>query len=75
MMQITLDSEQVKVVVQTRGEVQVCDPAGNVLGVMTPAADWLEQQDIVESKRRLASNQPRYTTEEVLEHLRQRAAQ
>jgi hypothetical protein len=36
---------------------------------MTPAAAWLEQQDIVEAKRRLATDQPRYTTEQVLEHL------
>jgi hypothetical protein len=73
--QIFLDSEQLKAVVHSHGPVQVCDPDGNVLGTMTPAAAWLEQQDIIEAKRRLASGGPWYTTEQVFEHLRNLAGQ
>ncbi len=73
--QIFLDSEQINTVVRSHGPVQVCDSSGNVLGTMTPAAAWLEQQDIIECKRRLASDQPRYTTEQVLDHLRKLPAQ
>jgi len=73
--QIFLDSEQLKAVVHSHGPVQVCDPSGNVLGTMTPAAAWLEQQDIIEAKRRLASDGPWHTTKQVFDRLRDLAGQ
>ena len=67
MLQIVLTDEQAKVVASALKPVQVCDSRGNVLGRIDPI--WTEE-DIAEAKRRLASDEPRYTTAQVLEHLR-----
>jgi hypothetical protein len=66
MIQIVLTDEQAKVVAAALEEVSVCDAGGNVLGFLSPV--WTEE-DVAEAKRRLASNQPRLTTAEVLAHL------
>ncbi len=67
MPQIVLTDEQAEVVSTALKPVQVCDAQGNLLAVIQPT--WTEE-DIAEAKRRLASDQPRYTTAQVLEHLR-----
>lgn len=67
MKQLVLTDEQAKLVAASRKPVSVVDSRGNSLGTITPA--WTEA-DVVEAKRRLASEQPRYTTAQVLEHLR-----
>jgi hypothetical protein len=64
---IVLSDEQAKVVATALQPVQVRDAKGTVLGVIPSI--WTEE-DIAEAKRRLASNGPWYTTEQVLAHLR-----
>jgi hypothetical protein len=67
MAHIILNDEQARVVASALHAVQVRDGKGNVLGYIPPI--WTEE-DIAEAKRRLASEEPRYTTAQVLEHLR-----
>jgi hypothetical protein len=64
---IVLNDEQAKVVAKALEPIQVRDGKGNVLGNISPI--WSEE-DIKEAKRRLASSQPRYTTSQVLDHLK-----
>jgi hypothetical protein len=67
MVQIVLTDEQAQVVASALQPVRVCDSQGNFLGSITPI--WTAE-DIADAKRRLASNEPRYTTAQVLEYLR-----
>ena len=67
MLEIVLTDEQAKVVATALKPVQVRDPKGNVLGCINPI--WTEE-DIAEAKRALASDEPWYTTEQVLAYLR-----
>jgi hypothetical protein len=67
MLEITLTADQAKIVASALKPVLVRDERGNVLGRIQPV--WTEQ-DIAEAKRALASDQPRYTTQQVLAHLR-----
>jgi hypothetical protein len=67
MTQLVLTTEQAQVLTQALEPVQVCDPQGRVLRVIPPI--WTEE-DIAEAKRRLASDEPRYTTAQVLDYLR-----
>jgi hypothetical protein len=64
---IVLSEEQAKVVASALQPIQVRDAKGTVLGVIPSI--WTDE-DIAEAKRRLASNGPWYTTEQVLAHLR-----
>jgi hypothetical protein len=68
MPEIVLTQEQTDVVAQTHDAVRVRDPKGNILGYLEPPDFTTEE--IAEAKRALASNQPRYTTAQVLEYLR-----
>jgi hypothetical protein len=67
MIQIVLNDEQAKIVASAHKPVQVCDGSGNLLGIIAPT--WTEA-DIADAHQRLASKEPRYTTAQVLEHLR-----
>jgi hypothetical protein len=67
MLHIVLTDEQAKVVATALKPVQVRDTRGNVLGCINPV--WTEE-DIAEARRRLASDEPYYTTAQVLEYLR-----
>lgn len=80
MTQITLDSTQAQILLQAHGLVRVCGPDGDLLGVIAPpikdkagsesgSGDFTDE-DIEEAKRRRDAPGPRYTTKEVLEHLR-----
>jgi hypothetical protein len=71
MTQIRLTEEQARTIAQSLEPVQICDDQGNVLGILPPI--W-RPDDVAEAKRRLASDQPRHSTAEVLEHLRARSA-
>jgi len=57
------------------GPVHLCDNTGKVLGVVNPVPDPDEygplepQISIEEANRRIASNEPRYSTAEVLAYL------
>jgi hypothetical protein len=69
MIRIVVDSEQAKAIVDSKETVEVCDKSGKVLGTLKPPA-LFSSDEIAEAKRRLAEPGPRYTTEQVLEHLR-----
>jgi hypothetical protein len=64
---IILTDEQAKIVASALQPVQVKDAKGNILGSIPPI--WTEE-DIAEAKQRLTSDEPRYTTAQVLEYLR-----
>lgn len=72
MIRIVLDQEQAEVVTRSQETVEVCDSDGKVLGVINRAVlpFGFTEADIAEAKRRLAEPGPRYTTDQVLEHLR-----
>ena len=77
MTRITLSTDLAHQVANATDTIVFCDPAGNILvSVPPPNGDdealrskWTTEE-IAKAKRSLASNQPRYTTAEVLEHLR-----
>jgi hypothetical protein len=69
MPEIALNDEQSKIVAGAEHPLVVRDSHGEIVGVLTPSSDFTPEE-IDEAKRDLASNQPRYTTAQVLEHLR-----
>ena len=64
---IVLDDQQARVVAGTTRRVELVDLNGKHLGYVTHD---FTPEDIAEAKRRLASDERRYTAEQVLEHLR-----
>ncbi len=72
MTQIVLDDKQADVVTRALEPVAVCNPKGEIVAYIEPV--W-SGDDIAEAKRRLASQQPRFTTGKVLEHLRSLGAE
>jgi hypothetical protein len=76
MTQIILDSTQARIVCQAHDQIRVCDPDGKVLRVIAPATNnqltdsFFTDEEIEEAKRRRDTPGPRFTTKEVLEHLR-----
>ncbi len=69
---IVLNDDQARVVTAALQPVQIRDSKGNILGIIPPI--WSEQ-DIADAKKRLASNEPRYSMQQVLDHLRTLEAQ
>ena len=72
MTQIVLDDKQAELVTRALEPVAVCNPNGDIVAYIEPV--WTGD-DIAETKRRLASQQPRFTTVKVLEHLRSLGAE
>jgi hypothetical protein len=64
---IVVDERQAELVAQAHGLVQVRDPDGRVVGYITPAPT---EEEIARAKLRFGSNEPTYTTQQVLDHLR-----
>jgi hypothetical protein len=67
MPKILLTEEQAQVLRESLEPVEVVGPEGVVFGSLRPR--W-SHADIVDAERRLASDEPRFTTAQVLEHLR-----
>jgi hypothetical protein len=65
---IVLTDEQARAVGQANGPVPVFDSNGKVLGHVEPLG--FSPEEIAESKRRTASSEPRYTSEQVQAHFR-----
>jgi hypothetical protein len=66
MMQIILSDDQVSALQVTAGTVEVRDQRGALVGYLSrPASD----AEIAAANRRLKSDGPWYTTQEVLDHL------
>jgi hypothetical protein len=64
---IVLNEEQARVAAGALRPLFVRDAKGNVVGTFSPI--WTEE-DIAEAKRHLASDEPRFTTAQVLEYLK-----
>jgi hypothetical protein len=68
MVDIVVSDEQARAIREASGGLRVCDPQGRVIFAVAPRS--LEQPDDVDAMRRaIASSQPRYTTQQVLDHL------
>ena len=75
MTEIVVDDEQAKIIVAAMSVVAIRDRSGQLLGHVSRAASTrhvpsgFTDEDVEEARRDLASNQPRYTTQQVLERL------
>ncbi len=69
MPQIILTEEQARVLEGTSESVEVRDPHGRILAFLRPLDPDLVET-ILECKRRLASSEPRISSEQVQAHLR-----
>ncbi len=68
MVDIVVTDEQARAIREAAGALRVRDPQGRIVCAMAPR--HLDAPDDVEAMRRaLASDQPRYTTQQVLDHL------
>ena len=63
---IVVDDQQAKLISEATESVEIHDPRGRHLGYV---AHGFTDEDIAIAKQRLASDEPRYTTQEVLDHL------
>ena len=64
---IVVDDQQTKLISEATESVEIRDPQGRHLGYV---ARGFTYEDIAMAKQRLASDEPRSTTQEVLDHLR-----
>jgi hypothetical protein len=64
---IVVDDEQAKIISEATDSVEIRDRHGNRLGFVTHE---FTDEDIAIARQRLASDEPRRTTQEVLDHLR-----
>jgi hypothetical protein len=64
---IVVDDQQAQIIAQTPGGLEIRDQQGRCLGYV---AHGITKEDIALAKKALASDEPRYTTQEVLNHLR-----
>lgn len=64
---IVVDDAQARLILETPGTIEIRDRHGQHLGFV---AHGFSDEDIAIAKQRLRSDEPRYTTEEVMEHLR-----
>ena len=63
---IVVDDQQAKLIAEATESVEIRDPQGRHLGYV---AHGFTDEDIALAKNRLASNGPRHTTQQVLDHL------
>jgi hypothetical protein len=64
---IIVDDQQAKLISEATESVEIRDSGGKHLGYV---AHGFTDEDIAIAKQRLASDEPRHTTREVLDHLR-----
>ncbi len=67
MQHITLNDEQMQILAAAQGRVEVRDSGGHLVGYLQFIG--FTRVEVEEAKRRLASDEPRFTTEQVLAHL------
>ena len=70
MTKITLTAEVGRQLSKIPYCVQLCDDAGNVIGLFTPVTDLVLEPTISEEELDRRENEPCFTTEQVLAHLR-----
>jgi len=66
MAQIIVSDDQARVIGEAGEDVEIRDRWGNHLGYVVHG---FTDEDVAIAKRRLASDQPRLTTQQVLEHI------
>lgn len=66
MRHIVVDDQQAKLISEATESVEIRDPRGRHLGYV---AHGFSDEDLAIAKARLASDEPRYTTQQVLEYL------
>jgi hypothetical protein len=64
---IVVDDQQAKLISEATESVEIRDPRGRHIGYV---AHGFADEDMALAKQRMASDQPRYTTQEVLDHVR-----
>ena len=64
---VMLDDEQARIVLQSSETVELRDRHGRHLGYV---AHGFSEEDFAAARRRRESTEPRYSTQEVLDHLR-----
>ena len=64
---IIVNDQQARLISEATDHIEIRDARGGHLGYV---AHRFTDQDIAIAKERLTSNEPRYTTQEVVEHLR-----
>ena len=64
---ITVDDTQARLIMEAERTIEIRDRHGNHLGYV---AHGFSAEDIAVARQRFASDEPRYSTREVLEHLR-----
>ena len=76
MSHIVVTDEQANLIVRSTSVIPVRDQKGNLIGYVSRMVDTscheptgFSQQDIDEARQDLESDQPRRTTDEVLQHL------
>lgn len=70
MTDLVLTDEQARILKEAGGHVRLRSRAGTCIGYASTVPE-LTLEEISELKRRASSNERRYTTQEVLDHLRQ----
>ncbi|HEX6960392.1 MAG TPA: hypothetical protein VF175_00885 [Lacipirellula sp.] len=73
MTQIFLTSDQIRQFASAKDGIVFCDDSGNVIVRVPPVPSAEETAIVAEAKRRLASDQPRRASAEVLARLGSRA--
>lgn len=67
MPQIIVNDQQAKLILEAREAIAIFDQQGRQLGYV---GHGFTQEDVAIAQHRLNSNEPRYTTQQVLDHLR-----
>ncbi len=63
---IVVNDEQARIISESAESIEIRDLSGKHLGYV---AHGFTDEDIAIAKQRLASDEPRYTTQEVLDHI------
>ena len=69
MSHIVVDDEQARIISESTESIEIRDRNGKHLGYV---AHGFTDEDIAVAKRRMASDEPRHTTQQVLDNLRSR---
>jgi hypothetical protein len=69
MQHLVVDDQQAKLISEAGESIEIRDLQGRLLGYVAQVAHGFTDEDIAIAKARLASNEARYTTREVLDHL------
>lgn len=63
---IVVNEDQARIISESSESIEIRDRSGKHLGYV---AHGFNDEDIVIAKQRMASDEPRYTTQQVLDHL------